>query len=172
MRPLAKLGLIALGYVAAFVIASVVVAIRVGLTRGPDAQASSGMYAAGDALLFLIVFGVLALVPTAAGLYLLRPYRRFWSLAATAVVTVAATGLAAVALYALREPVPSFLAPWTMLSPLRILVAPLLALAFLVCALVAPSGGPRLALLAAAVTEVAVSGYGAYAWVGAMFGRY
>jgi hypothetical protein len=36
------------------------------------------MYAFGDSYLFIAVFGVLALVPTGALLYYLRPYRRFW----------------------------------------------------------------------------------------------
>jgi hypothetical protein len=61
------------GYVAAFLMASAAVAIRVASTSGPDAQASSGMYAFGDALLFVAVCGVAALVPTGVALFFLRP---------------------------------------------------------------------------------------------------
>jgi len=93
MKPMLQVGLVALGYVAAFVIASVVTAIRIALTSGPDAQASSGMYAFGDAFLWLNVFGICALVPTAAALYFLRPYRRFWELVGFTAVVVAVTGV-------------------------------------------------------------------------------
>jgi len=49
------------------------------------------------------------------------------------------------------------------------LVAPLLALVFLVCALVSPRGFPRLAFLSAALMEVAVSAYIAFVWFIPMF---
>ena len=39
------------GYFVAFALASITVAVRIA-TSGPDAQASSGMYAFGDSLLF------------------------------------------------------------------------------------------------------------------------
>lgn len=45
MRAPAKLGLVAAGYVAAFVVAAASVAMNVAWTAGPDRQASSGMYA-------------------------------------------------------------------------------------------------------------------------------
>jgi hypothetical protein len=51
-----------------------------------------------------------------------------------------------------------------MLSPLRLLVAPLLALVFLVCALVAPRGFPRSALLSAALMEMVATGYIGLVW--------
>jgi hypothetical protein len=47
---------------------------------------------------------------------------------------------------------------------LRILVAPLLALTLLVCAVFSPYRFPRLALLAGTVMEVAVSAYGGLVW--------
>jgi hypothetical protein len=170
MRPLAKIGLIALGYIAAFAVASGVTAVRVALTSGPDAQASSGMYAAGDAFLWLNVFGICALVPTVAGLYLLRPYRRFWELVGFTAVVVAITGVAAAALYALgRAGELSVLAVLAALSPLRMLVAPMCALGFLVCALVSPPGVSRIALLSAACMEVGVSAYAGVVWFVPMF---
>lgn len=170
MKPMLKVGLVALGYVAAFVIASVVTAIRIALTSGPDAQASSGMYAFGDAFLWLNVFGICALVPTAAALYFLRPYRRFWELVGFTAVVVAVTGVLSAALFAFgRAAELSILGVWAQLSPLRMLVAPLLALVFLVCALVSPRGFPRLAFLSAALMEVAVSAYIAFVWFIPMF---
>lgn len=63
-----KIAVVAGGYIAAFLVAATAVAIRIANTSGPDAQASSGMYAFGDALLFVAVFGVSALGPTGAAL--------------------------------------------------------------------------------------------------------
>lgn len=170
MKPIYKLGLVALGYLAAFVIASAVTAVRIALTSGPDASASSGMYAVGDAFLWLNVFGICAAVPTAAALYFLRPYRRFWELAGFTAVVVAATGvMSAVLFYFGRAAELSALGAWAQLSPLRMLVAPLFTLVFLVCALVAPRGYPRIALLSAALMEMVVTGYIALVWFVPMF---
>lgn len=163
---LLKVGIVAAGYIGAFLVASAVVAIRLASTRGPDAQAESGMYAFGDLMLFVAVFGVAALVPSGVALFFLRPYRRFWAIVSALGLGVAVTGLAAVVLFAMGRhvPPPSPLATWAGLSVLRILVAPLLALAALVCTLLAPYRVPRLAFLAAATMEVAVSAYGGLVW--------
>jgi len=68
---LAKSGLVIGGYVTACLIASAVVYLWELFTQGPIAQASSGMYAFGDLLLFIGVFGVLALIPTGLAVYFL-----------------------------------------------------------------------------------------------------
>lgn len=160
-----KVGVVVGGYVAAFLVASTAVGMRLANTSGRDAQAASGMYAAGDALLFAAVFGVAALVPTGAALFFLRPYRRFWTVLSTFSLGVAVTGLAAVALFAIgRYAAPSPIAIGAALSVLRILVAPLLALTCLVCTVLSPYRVPRLALLAATAIEVAVSAYGGFVW--------
>ena|SRR5437867_1129602 len=165
MKPFFKVGVVAIGYIAAILIASAAVAIRVAYTSGPESQASSGMSAFGDALLFVFVFGVIALVPTAAALFFLRPYRRFWTLLSAAGLAVAVTGVAAAILFEVgRHAAPSPLAAWDVLSVLRILVAPLLALIFLVCAVVSPQRSSRFALLFATVVEAAVSAYGGFVW--------
>ena len=72
MTAFRKVALVGGGYVAAALIAVAAVAIAGADTSSPDAQASSGMSAFGDALLFVAVFGVCALVPTAAALIFLR----------------------------------------------------------------------------------------------------
>ncbi|HXD08535.1 MAG TPA: hypothetical protein VN653_00630 [Anaerolineales bacterium] len=71
MSRLAKSGLVIGGYVTACLIASAVVYLWELFTQGPIAQASSGMYAFGDLLLFIGVFGVLALIPTGLAVYFL-----------------------------------------------------------------------------------------------------
>jgi hypothetical protein len=163
VKPAVKIGLVAAGYLGAFLIAAAAVAIRVASTSGPEAQASSGMYAFGDAVLFVGVFALLALAPTAAALYWLRPYRTIWIGLASVAVAVASTGAVGAAIFALGR----YSGPASMLgalSVLRILLACILAPTFLVVALIAPSRGPRVALLAAAAIELAVVMVAAFSW--------
>ena len=172
MKPLVKVSIVAVGYIAACLLASVALAIRVASTSVPSAQASSGMYAFGDSLLFIAVFGVSALVPTGAALFFLRPYRQFWTMLSAAGLAMALTGVAAATIFALgRHAPPSALATWAALSVLRILIAPLLALMFLVSAGLSPHRLPRLVLLAAAIVEAAVSAYGGFVWFVPLFSQ-
>lgn len=161
-----KAGVVLAGYVVAILAASAAVALRIATTSGPDAQASSGMYAFGDGLLFLGVFGVIALVPTGAALYFLRPYPRFWSVASAVALGIAATGLAAFTLYAIasRWPAGSNVAMWAALAVLRLLVAPLLAGFFVLSAVVAPGRPSRPRFFVAAAVEVLVSLFAILHW--------
>ena len=68
---LTKLGMVIGGYVAACLITSAVVYVWQLSTQNAAAQASAGMYAGGDLLLFIGMFGVLALFPTSLALYFL-----------------------------------------------------------------------------------------------------
>ena len=108
---------------------------------------------------------------TGAALWFLRPYRRFWGAVAAVGLGVAATGLCAAVLFGVgrHAMTPSPLATWAAFSVLRILVAPLLALAFLVCGVLSPFRFARTACLTAAVTEAAVSAYGGFAWFVPLF---
>lgn len=72
MRPVAKAGLVALGYVAALAVTLLVAGIHLAETSGPDAQ--GGMSAFGDSLMFLAVFGLAAVPATGAALFFLRPH--------------------------------------------------------------------------------------------------
>ena len=77
---------------------------------------------------------------------------------------------AAVILFAVgRHAAPSPLATWAAFAVLRILVAPVLALTFLVCAIFSPHRSPRLALIAATVMEVAVTACGGAVWFVPLF---
>ncbi len=71
MSRLAKMGSVVGGYVAACLIASGIVYVREIFTQDTAAQASSGMYAFGDLLLFIGMFGIAALVPTGLAVYFL-----------------------------------------------------------------------------------------------------
>jgi len=166
MRPVVKAGLVVAGYIVAFAIASAVVAIYVTATNGPDRQSSSGMYAFGDSLLFLAVFGVAAVPATGAALFFLRPYRSFWRVLSVAALGIAITGLAAFIDYVAARTADAASIPhaWSALAVLRILVAPLLALAFLLSGFFAPNRSSRIALLVATVSEVAVFASIAFIW--------
>ena len=160
-----KIALVGLGHISAVVVAVAAVAIRVATTNDPGAQASSGMYAFGDALLFIAVFGLVSLAPTGALLLFLRPYRRFWIALSAVVLVVAVTAIAATSLFAIdRHSAPAAMSGWAILSVLRLLVAPLLALAFFVCALLSPYRAPRFVLLGASALEAAASAYAGLAW--------
>src|SRR4030095_1382513 len=100
MKPSLKVSVIAGGYIAALLMAFAAVALHIATTSGPDAQASSGMYAFGDALLFVAVFAACALVPTGAALFFLRPYRHFWTVLSALGLAVAVTGVTAAILFA------------------------------------------------------------------------
>lgn len=167
LAPTTKLAAVAGGYVVAFLIAACAVWIHVSLTSGPDRDASSGMYAFGDSLLFLAVFSVAAVVPTGGALYFLRPYRRFWIALAVAAFVIAATAIAAiVAFLAGRTATPnSVLHMWGAYAVLRLLVAPIFAGGFFGAGLLAPSGGWRPLLFVASAIEAAVFACTVFAWV-------
>jgi len=71
MSRLAKLGLVIGGYIAACLVAYGAVYINNLFMDPAVLQASSGMSAFGDLILFVGVFGVLALFPTGLMLYFL-----------------------------------------------------------------------------------------------------
>jgi len=69
MSGLAKVGLVIGGYILACLIAIGVVYAYEWSIPAAASQASSGMYAFGDLILFVSVFGFLALFPTGLALY-------------------------------------------------------------------------------------------------------
>ena len=71
MSTLAKLGLVIGGYVVVCLAASGAVYAYQLFTQGEVSQASAGMYAFGDLILFVGIFGVLALFPTGLAVYFL-----------------------------------------------------------------------------------------------------
>src|SRR5215218_8235082 len=157
------------GYIAAWLVASAVVAFRVARLDVSAAQVSSGMYAFGDSLLFLGVFGVAALVPSGVALSLLRDHGRVWAVLSTLGLAIAVTGVTAAILFAVGSHAPpSTLATLAGFSVLRILVARLLAMAFLVCTIFAPRGASRSAFGAATVMDGFVSPYGGVVWFAPM----
>jgi len=168
MNTLSKFGVVLAGYVAAVLVASATVAVRIANTSGPDAQASAGMYAFGDGLLFIAVFSAVALIPTGLALFFLRPYRWFWTALSITGLAIAVTGVLAVSVYAvsgyLMLPRESLLMMWAALAVLRMLLSPPLAVAFVLSGVIAPNRTSRWTLLAAAGIEGAVAAYAVLQW--------
>jgi hypothetical protein len=71
MKPAVKVAIVAGGYLLAFLMASAAVALHAALAGDSGAQASGGMSAFGDLVLFVAVFGAVAVVPTGAAFFLL-----------------------------------------------------------------------------------------------------
>jgi hypothetical protein len=156
VKTLTKLSLVPLGYLAAILAAPAAVCIRQMLTRGPDADASSGMYAFGDLLGFVAVFGLLSLAPMAWLLVMLRPCARFWS--ALSIVSLAAAIAGPVFAVVMQHRHPDWFVT-ALLFIAEFLGAPLLAIAFLTVAAIAPNRRARRMLFAAGFVEGAVSIY-------------
>jgi hypothetical protein len=157
-----KILLVGAGYLTALGIAALVVWLYAAATQGRDRQAYGGMFAFGDDLLFLGVAALAAIPATGAALFFLRPYPRFWSLSAVTALALAATGVAAlVGVLAAQSLTTS---SWAMAAPLRVLLAPVLALAFFLGALFAPSRFARGAFLSAAAIETVVFVWVALIW--------
>ena len=167
LTPLAKAGIVAVGYLAALAVAWLIVWIYIAATSGPDREQYGAMYGFGDSLLFLAVFGVGAIPATGAALYFLRPRRAFWTRLSVTSLAIAATGLAAtLAWFAARALSPSpLLRGWASVAVLRILVAPLFVLFFLLAGLLAPNRAARTALLAATAIEAVAFAAVASAWL-------
>jgi hypothetical protein len=166
MRAAGKVGLVAAGYVGAFLVASAIVALYVASTSGPDRQTYGAMYDFGDLLLFLAVFAAAAVLPTGAALFFLRSNRAFWRTLSVGALVVAATAVGAFIVYvaARAAGASAMLHAWSGLAGLRILVAPLFALAFFLATLLAPNPSSRIALFVATLIEAAVFAYVALVW--------
>ncbi len=162
MTTAGRVGLIVAGYVAAAALAAGVTAADVAATDTPERQASSGMAAFGDGLLFLAAFSLAAAVPTAGALFLLRGVPRFWGALRVLVPALAATGLAALLVYwADRAPDPGpLVSEWSAFAILRILLAPPLGFAFCLAGLFAPERSARAALFVSTLMEAATFGGG------------
>ena len=71
MKPIFKVVIVAGGYLLALLMAFAAVALHAAITGESGAQASGGMAAFGDLILFVAIFGVVALMPTGAAFFFL-----------------------------------------------------------------------------------------------------
>lgn len=170
MRPLLKIAIVLVGYAAALAIAAAVEAMYVASTSGPDRQTYVGMFAFGDAILYLMVFAVAAVPATAIAFFFLRKQPMFWNALAVLAVIAAMTSLVAGFAYVLP---PFARAGWLGLAPLRIFAAPPLALLFLIAGVFAPTRTTRLIFAGAIAAEVMAFVYVTFMWMhplGSTFG--
>jgi hypothetical protein len=154
-----KIGIVIAGYIFAVAGASAATYIQELSTRGTDAQASQGMFAFGQTMLFLLVFGGLALIPTVLAFYFLRSSVKFWNGFAVLCLAFSILGLIVVFANAMMNAnllhiSESSAAVVSLFGVLRAFGAPLLIVGFLVLAMIAPSRRPRIFLLASAGLEI------------------
>jgi hypothetical protein len=160
MKTLAKIALVLAGYLGAFLAAGLTFAFCQARAQENPAVYNSGMAAGGDGILVLAVFGAISLIPTALALYFLRSHEKFWSVFSIFSLALAATGPLAEVVNILMEKSQLSQQPlWAalgFLSLLRVGATILLAVAFLVFAILAPQKPARRRLLMAAGIEAAV----------------
>ncbi len=159
-----KIGIVVAGYVVALLGARIALYIYRLVTPGTDAQASAGMSAFGDTILFLEVFTILAFVPTVLAFYFLRSSERFWNGFATLCLAYSLTGLAVVVANALINANGGYGSNslgllLSLLGIVGVFGAPIMVVGFLVLALLAPSVRSRIFLLIAAGCEIVAGLY-------------
>ncbi|MGO9113514.1 MAG: hypothetical protein ACLP9L_30145 [Thermoguttaceae bacterium] len=168
MKTFVKLSIVLAAYVVAFVVAAGVVHLRELRPQWrATAQASPGMAAFADFILFVEVFGVAAAVPTALAGCFLRPCRRICTVFATGCLALAATGLIAAVVVVWTRSLHAeigLLRTVAIAGELRTILSPILAPSFLVSVPLAPTWRCRWILLAAAAMEGAASASG-HAWL-------
>lgn len=158
----ARIGLILGGYAAALVAAVLAIFVYASMTSGPDRDASSGMYAFADALIFVLVFSAGSIAPTGLLLYFLRAFAAPWRIFSSVGLAVSITGLFAAMSIAQQDLASG---AWSMLAAPRVLVAPLLAGSFVFVGMFSPSRPCQRWLFTAAVVECLTSAYGFIHWV-------
>jgi len=155
-----KIGLVAGGYVAAWVGACAAVYINELMMPADISQNSGGMVAGGDMILFFFVVCFLSLAPTGLALYFLRSNQKFWNFFSFFSLVWAATGPLAEILNLFVEKLGLYHQPWWALASflfmLRACGSVVFALGFVIFALLAPPRRARLLLLVAAGVEFAV----------------
>jgi len=144
------------GYAAALVVAAAAVAARWLLQADAGSGGAAGMAAFGDALWFLIVFAGAAMPATGAALFFLRTRPVFWRIASLVALATGATGIATLVALPVAHCATLLPAACSLLAPLRLLLAPGLALALALAGFFSPLRGCRRILLGCAACEVIV----------------
>ena len=148
-RTPARLAVIVLGYAAAWSAGTAAVWWKNRGVSEADLQAMSGMFACGDAVTFLAVASLVAIVPTVLVFRFVGAAPRFWRIHAIASLLLSLTGLlAAMLLLVPARPQVAFLDGLHMFAPIRVLAGPFFFLAF--CPGLLPAAGPnrKISLLA------------------------
>jgi hypothetical protein len=155
MRSLTKVAVVFFGFVLALAIACIALKVYVARTAGPDREQYAAMFAFGDSLLFLGIFGVAAVPALSATLYFLRPHPSFWRLLSIATLAVSVTSIAASIAISYQRSIGSSRALSTVfaLASLEALCAPAFVVLFLLFGIFAPSRSARVVFAAATLAE-------------------
>ena len=168
MKDFIKLSIVLAAYLVAFVVAAGVVHLRELRPQWQaTSQASPGMAAFADFILFVEVFGVAAAAPTALASYFLRPFRRVCTVFATGCLALAVTGLLAAVIVVWTRSLHAETGLSRALAPagdIRTILSPILAPSFLVSVPLARTWRCRWILLAAAAMEGVAFASG-HAWL-------
>jgi hypothetical protein len=162
-----RLGIVGGGYAAAGVLAFLAGWVNDRRLAALPYDTSGGMYAGGQMILQLGVFLLVALAPTALALWWLRNHRGLWTVVAAGALSFALAGLLAVMSFLVHPGTSRGLGPFVleMLGLAQLLGAPFWALAFTLLAWLAPRGGPRRAMFAAVVVQLASCAFAALHWL-------
>jgi hypothetical protein len=164
--PLRKASVIAGGYFLGAVAASLAVLCHLALCGGPSSPNYGGAQAFGDFLLFGGAFAMATIPSACGGFYFLRSTARFWKIFAWSAAIFGMTGVAALAII-----LTASLSLAGGVAFLRILLAPVAALGFLLGAVFSPGKRERKMLSAACAMEaVAFSGWFVFALIHAEMG--
>lgn len=158
MKKLSKPVVVLAGYAIALLLTCAIFYLYVLLRKHID-PGSGGMQAFGDSLLFLGLFGFLALIPTGLMVYFLRPFEKLWTILSGAALALSVLGVIAAVMVAKPPPSPWASSVLGLLGILKIMGAPVFGLAFLIFAAIAPTPRSRWLLAVAAAIEFAVSAY-------------
>lgn len=142
------------GFVLALVVAAAAVWLHTALSSLPPEEASGGMAAFGDLVLFIGVFCIFAVMPTLRLLKLLQGCRAFWWVWGCVAALVSATGAVAGLVYLAPDLTHAQQFPLiASLAPLRILATLPLVVAFALSGVFAPLGWNRKTLVGCASVE-------------------
>lgn len=158
MSRLAKVGLVLGGYGAAVVAGGAAGWLYNQRMAAMPYDTSGGMYAAGEMMSSLAVFLVVSLAPTALMLWFLRRHHGFWNFVAVGSLAFAVVGLFAVLRPLVYQTTASHVGVLVMdlVRLSQLLGVPLWAVAFALCAFLAPSRTSRLTLVTATAIEVVI----------------
>lgn len=159
--PLTKCGLVALLYAGAGLGAFALAWLQRAAVDWAYPNQDNGMADFGALLLFVVVFGVAAAMPTGLILYAARRSRLFWSLSTALLLIIAVASLVAISTVLIGRPAlagwPSVLA-WEPLSVPAFFLSPGPALTALLAALIAPKPFRSWLFLAFALELACVAG--------------
>jgi hypothetical protein len=162
----ARVGIVCVGYLLAFVAGGVAGHLYNVRVSALPYDTSGGMFAAGEFMSELAAFLVVALVPTLLALWFLRGNKRLWQAIAIAALGFAIAGLLAVLMPPLIHDMSTnpVVLGIELLSLAHLLGMPLWTMAFVLFAFLAPTRPARRLLIAAIGVELVVGVCAAFHW--------